>query len=353
MFCMPTYFAFMSSLLPRDHWNEVQRPRHRLQIAKASATKTGLSERLAAIALTASMLSGCEGGILDPQGPVGAGNRQILLNSLAVMLVIVVPTIIASLGFAWWFRASNPKAKYDPGFTYSGRIELIVWSIPTLTILFLGGLIYYGSHDLDPRRPLGPPERTLEVQAVALDWKWLFIYPNQQVASVNQLIMPAGTPVRFRLTSSSVMNVFFVPQLGSMIYAMNGMESELNLQADNPGALYGQAAHYSGDGFSDMNFQVRVVAPEEFDQWAARLRGGNGVLNAETYRELARQSHDVAPFTYAHVQPGLFDAVVAQKLPPGPGPDSGRGGAPEVHPEPIDASMCVTPVTTADNSSGG
>lgn len=310
--------------------------------------------RLATIVVTAALLSGCQGGILDPQGPVGAGNRQILLNSLAVMLVIVVPTIIAALGFAWWFRASNPKARYDPGFTYSGRIELIVWSIPTLTILFLGGLIYYGSHELDPRKPLGSPEQTLEVQAIALDWKWLFIYPDQQVASVNELIMPAGTPVRFRLTSSSVMNVFFVPQLGTMIYAMNGMESELNLQADNPGDLYGQAAHYSGDGFSDMNFRVRVVAPEDFDQWASSLRSGDGgVLNAETYGELAQQSHDVAPFTYAQVQPGLFDAVVAQQLPPGPGPGSGGGGTAALQSYPLDASMCIAPVSTADTITGG
>jgi cytochrome o ubiquinol oxidase subunit 2 len=131
--------------------------------------KATSAARLAVLTLVSSILAGCEGGILDPQGPVGEGNRQILLNSLAVMLVIVVPTLVASLGFAWWFRASNPKAKYDPGFTYSGRIELIVWSIPTLTILFLGGLIYYGSYELDPAKPLGKPEQTLEVQAVALD----------------------------------------------------------------------------------------------------------------------------------------------------------------------------------------
>jgi cytochrome o ubiquinol oxidase subunit 2 len=143
------------------------------------------------------------------------------------------------------------------------------------------------------------------------------------------------------------MNVFFVPQLGTMIYAMNGMESELNLQADNPGELYGQAAHYSGDGFSDMNFKVRVVPAQEFDQWATKLRGGSGVLNAATYEELAQQSHDVAPFTYGQVQPGLFDAVVAQQLPPGPGPENGRGGSPEVHPEPLDTSLCTTPVRTA------
>ncbi len=282
-----------------------------------------------------SLLAGCAGGVLDPQGPVGHGNRTILLNSLTVMLVIVVPTILAALAFAWWFRASNTKARYDPTFTYSGRIELIVWSIPTLTILFLGGLIYYGSHELDPRKPLGPPDRTAEVQAVSLDWKWLFIYPEQQVASVNELVIPAATPVRFRLTSGSVMNVFFVPQLGSMIYTMNGMESDLNLQADKPGLLYGQSAHYSGDGFSDMNFSVRVLPPEDFAKWAAGLRGGDSVLNADAYRQLAQQSRDVKPFTFSHVQPGLFDAIVAQHLPPGPGPAEGHGGDAEaVHDDP-------------------
>ncbi|MBZ9937044.1 ubiquinol oxidase subunit II [Mesorhizobium sp. BR1-1-16] len=294
--------------------------------------------------LCAALLSGCGRGVLDPQGPVGEGNRQILLNSLAVMLVIVVPTIIGALWFAWWFRASNPKARYDPTFTYSGRIELIVWSIPTLTILFLGGLIYYGSHQLDPRRSLGPADRTLEVQVVALDWKWLFIYPDRQVATVNELRLPAGVPVRFRLTSASVMNVFFVPQLGTMIYAMNGMESELNLQADHVGQLYGQGAHYSGAGFPGMNFTVHVLAQDDFDQWATRLRGGTAVLNAETYAELAQQSHDVAPFAYSQVQGGLFDAIVRQVLPPARGPDSGRGGEPEIHPQPLDASICTTPV---------
>ncbi|ODN71042.1 ubiquinol oxidase subunit II [Methylobrevis pamukkalensis] len=293
------------------------------------------------------LLAGCGGGVLDPQGPVGMGNRQILLNSLAVMLVIVVPTIIGTLAFAWWFRASNPKARYNPGFTYSGRIELIVWSIPTLTILFLGGLIYYGSHHLDPRRPLGSADRTLEIQVVALDWKWLFIYPDRQIATVNELAMPAGVPVRFRLTSGSVMNVFFVPQLGTMIYAMNGMESELHLQADHAGELYGQGAHYSGAGFPGMNFTVHVLPQDAYDRWADTLGRGTEVLNAETYRALARQSQDVAPFGYGEVEAGLFDAIVRQALPPARGPDDGRGGAPEIHPLPLEASICTTRVDTA------
>jgi len=289
----------------------------------------------------ATLLAGCAGGVLDPRGPVGVGNRQILLDSLGVMLVIVIPTIIAILAFAWWFRASNPRAQYDPGFTYSGRIELIVWSIPTLTILFLGGLIYYGSNVLDPRRPLGPPDQTLEVQAVALDWKWLFIYPDRQIATVNELYLPAGMPVRFRLTSASVMNVFFVPQLGTMIYAMNAMESTLNLQADHPGELYGQGAHYSGAGFPGMNFRVLVLPPGEFDRWATRQRGAEAVLNAQTYGQLARQSSDVAPQVYGHVQPGMFDAIVHQVLPPSRGPE---GGEPQIHPKPLAAGICTGPV---------
>lgn len=309
--------------------------------------------RLAILLLAVAGLPGCAGGILDPQGPVGAGNRTILLNSLAVMLVIVIPTIVALLVFAWWFRASNSRARYDPGFTYSGRIELIVWSIPTLTILFLGGLIYYGSYQLDPGKPLATNGQTLEVQVVALDWKWLFIYPGQQVASVNELTLPAGVPVHFRLTSSSVMNTFFIPQLGSMIYAMNGMESTLHLQADRPGNLYGQSAHYSGEGFSDMNFPVRVLPAEAFDRWTVGLKGGDRVLNAETYGELARQSQDVAPFTYSYVQQGLFDAVVRQHLPPGPGPGEGRGD-PGVHPEPTaESSPRLMPAAAHEQHGGG
>ncbi|PTE07408.1 ubiquinol oxidase subunit II [Mesorhizobium helmanticense] len=283
--------------------------------------------------LAAASLSGCAGGVLDPQGPIGAGNRTILLNSLAVMLVIVIPTLVALLAFAWMFRASNRKARYDPEFTYSGRIELIVWSIPTLTILFLGGLIYYGSYHLDPRRPIASSQPPLEIQVVALDWKWLFLYPDQSIGTVNQLVVPAGVPVRFKLTSASVMNTFFVPQLGSMIYVMNGMQTELHLQADREGDYFGQSAHFSGDGFSDMNFRVRAISADAFSSWVSTVRGGGGVLNAGAYQDLARQSIKVPPASFGHVQPGLFDAVVRQTLPPGPGPTLTAAGEPHVGPK--------------------
>ncbi|HEX3994797.1 MAG TPA: ubiquinol oxidase subunit II, partial [Acetobacteraceae bacterium] len=196
------------------------------------------------------MLTACDPAVLDPRGAIGIADKTILIDSLAIMLAIVVPTILAILAFAWWFRASNTRATYRPDWEYSGRIELVVWGIPLLVVMLLGGVGWIGSHDLDPAEPLASSAPPLEVQAVSLDWKWLFIYPKQGVASVNQLVVPAGVPIHFSLTSASVMTAFFVPQLGSMIYTMNGMMTQLNLVADAPGTFPGLASHFSGDGFS-------------------------------------------------------------------------------------------------------
>src|SRR5580704_3702159 len=197
-------------------------------------------------------LAGCD-GVLDPRGPIGASERLILIDSVAIMLVIVIPVIVATLGFAWWFRASNDRATYLPYWSFSGQLELIVWAIPALVITFLGGIAWFGSHALDPFRPIESQSPPIEIQVVSLDWKWLFIYPNDGVASVNQLLIPAGAPVHFTLTSSGVMNSFFVPQLGSQIYTMAGMTSQLALQADTPGDYAGLSVQFSGDGFSDMH----------------------------------------------------------------------------------------------------
>ena len=286
-----------------------------------------------AMALAAVCVTGCSGGVLDPQGPVGAADYQIMLNALFIMLAIVVPTIAAALWFAWWFRESNTRARYQPGFAYSGQIELIVWAIPLLVILFLGGLIWIGSHQLDPARKLASRTAPVTVQVVSLDWKWLFIYPDQGIASVNQLVVPAGTPLHFSLTSASVLNVFFVPQLGSMIYTMGGMVTQLWLQADRPGDYYGQSAMFSGDGFSGMHFNVHAVPPGDFAAWVAGVRQAGPVLDGNAYAGLERPSQDVAPITFREVDPGLFKAVTSRHLPPGPGSSGGRGGA-QVSPRP-------------------
>ncbi len=273
-----------------------------------------------ALVLAPLLLTACQSSILDPQGPVGQSEMTILIDSLAIMLAIVVPTILATLGFAWWYRASNTRAKYLPNFAYSGQLELIVWAIPLLTILLLGGVAWVSSHDLDPAKKLASGKPALEVQVVSLDWKWLFLYPDQHVASVNQLFIPAGVPVHFALTSASVMNAFFIPQLGSMIYTMNGMATELNLHADKPGTLAGLSSHYSGDGFSDMHFEVHVLPAEGFTAWAESAKANGPALDGQSYAELAKQSTKVTPFTYRSFDPDLFHNIITQKLPPGPGP---------------------------------
>jgi cytochrome o ubiquinol oxidase subunit II len=270
------------------------------------------------------VLTACQPAVLDPQGVIGIAEKTILIDSLAIMLAIVIPTIAATLAFAWWFRASNTRAIHLPEWAYSGRIELIVWAIPLLVIMLLGGVAWIGSHDLDPARPLASGTPPLEVQGVSLDWKWLFIYPGQRVASVNQLVVPAGVPIHFSLTSASVMNAFFIPQLGSMIYTMNGMTTQLNLRADAPGTFRGLSSHYSGDGFSDMHFDVQAVPAEQFTAWIDTTRNTGPTLDAGSYTDLAKQSVNTNPFTFRAADPDLFRQIVMQKLPPGPGPQTGR-----------------------------
>jgi len=253
-------------------------------------------------------------GVLDPQGPIGAAERLILLNATAIMLAIIIPVIVLVLGCAWWFRASNSRAQYLPTFEYSGPIELFVWSIPALVIMFLGGMAWISSHDLDPPKPIASKVAPLEIQVVALDWKWLFIYPNEGVASVNQVVVPAGTPLSFRITSATVMNSFFVPQLGSQIYAMAGMVNRLELLADKPGSYQGLSAQYSGAGFSDMRFEVKAVPPAEFQAWVTSTKGGGGQLDAVAYGRLARPSMAVKPQAFGNVTPQLFEAAIQQAV---------------------------------------
>jgi cytochrome o ubiquinol oxidase subunit 2 len=270
------------------------------------------------------VLTACQRSVLDPQGVVGIAERALMIDSLVIMLAIVIPTIAAIFAFAWWFRASNTRARYLPDFTYSGRLELIIWAIPVLVIMLLGGVIWISSHDLDPSKPLASKTPPLDIQVVSLDWKWLFIYPNQGVASVNQLVLPTGVPIHFYLTSASVMNSFFIPQLGSMIYTMNGMTTQLNLQADAAGTFHGLSTHFSGDGFPTMHFDAHAVPAEQFAAWIQTTRATGPTLDAASYAALATQSMNVSPFTYRATSPELFQQIAAQVLPPGPGPQTGR-----------------------------
>lgn len=307
-------------------------PENRLQRAapaRPPRSRRGSRLRLATVALAATpLLGGCGLRVLDPQGPIATADRTILLNALSIMLAIVVPTLVATVLFAFWFRASNSRAQYRPEFTYSGRIELVVWSIPTLVILFLGGIIWIGAHELDPLRLPPTERRPLEIQVVSLDWKWLFILPDQGIASVNDLVVPAGMPLHFTLTSGSVLNAFFVPRLGSMIYVMNGMATRLFLQTDRAGDYEGLSSHFSGDGFSDMRFTLHAVDEGAFDAWVRKARAGGQALDRAAYGKLAQPSHNVPPMAFGSVADGLFDAVVGRQLPPGPGPETSNAAAP-------------------------
>src|ERR1700688_1371855 len=269
---------------------------------------------LAVVLIGAATLGGCAEGVLDPKGPIAAADRQILLNSLGIMLAIVIPVILATLGVAFWFRESNERARYRPNFTYSGRLEMLVWSIPAMTVFLVGGVAWVGSHDVSPRKPIASTVKPLGVQVASLDWKWLFIYPDQGVASVNRLTIPVGTPISLELTSSGVMNSFFVPQLGSQIYTMAGMITRLHLQADHSGTYRGFSAQFSGEGFSDMHFDANAVTDEKFSQWLDAARSAGPELDAKTYADLARPSAAVAPFTYRSAAPGLFDRILVSEM---------------------------------------
>ena len=274
-------------------------------------------------ACAAAPLTACQqAGVLDPQGPIASAERLLLINCTAIMLVVVVPVILATLGFAWWYRSSNPRATRSLDETYEGRVEFVVWSIPALIVILVGGVTWIGSHQLDPRAPIAAEMKPLPVDVVALDWKWLFIYPDQGIAAVNQLVIPAKTPVNFRLTSAAVMNSFFVPQLGSQIYTMGGMVTHLNLLADAPGEYQGFSANFSGDGFADMRFIVRAVPTENFAGWVAQVRGSGTPLDDRGYALLAKPSKAVPPATYRSVAPDLFEHIVketasGQENPPG------------------------------------
>ncbi len=283
--------------------------------ASASAIARFLVKGAVAL-IAAQSVSGCTDGVLDPHGPIASDERTILFNSLAIMLAIVIPTIFATLGVAFWFRASNTRAPYLPDFHYSGLLEMMVWSIPAMTVMLLGSLCWVGAHDLDPPKPIASNAEPLTIQVVSLDWKWLFIYPEQGIASVNALTIPAATPIKLELTSSGVMNSFFVPQLAGQIYTMGAMTTRLQLMAREPGSYEGRSANFSGSGFSDMYFFVHAVLPDQFTAWVGQTKGAGPALDRQSYDELAKPSAAVAPLTYGSVSPGLFGALVSDAMQP-------------------------------------
>jgi cytochrome o ubiquinol oxidase subunit 2 len=259
------------------------------------------------------LLSACglsNAPVLDPQGPIALAERNLLFIAFGVMLIVVIPVFVMAFLFAWRYRASNANARYAPDWSYSAGVEAAVWLVPAAIIVVLSVLVWQATHRLDPYRPIDATLRPLEVDVVALDWKWLFIYPEQQVAVVNELVFPSGRPLSLRITSDTVMNSFYIPALGGQIYAMAGMQTRLNLMADAPGRFMGRNMQYSGRGFSEQQFEATATSPEDFDAWAAKARDSTNRLDAPAYRELAQPGSAHGVTLYSGVEPNLFDTIV-------------------------------------------
>ena len=264
-------------------------------------------------------LAGCNTVSLNAAGDIAAQQGQLIIVSTLLMLLIVVPVIIATLYFAWRYRQGNTTAPYSPDWDHSTKLELLIWGAPLLIIIVLGLITWISTHLLEPTRPLtriaeGRPipasTKPLIVQVVALDWKWLFIYPEQGIATVNELVTPVDVPVRFKMTSSSVMNAFSIPALAGMIYTMPGMETTLNAVMNRAGTYKGYSANYSGAGFSDMKFDYKAVSTGDFDAWVAKTKAGGGALNRANYIALEKPSIKNPVAMYGTVDPELYGKIL-------------------------------------------
>ena len=266
-----------------------------------------------------AVLSGCNAVVLNPSGDVAIQERDLLLIATALMLLVIIPVIVLTVLFAWRYRASNKDARYEPDWSHSVHLELVIWALPLLIIVWLGALTWMGSHLLDPYRSIGRVSsehpidangKTLEIEVVALDWKWLFIYPEYQLATVNESAAPVDRPIRFRITSSSVMNSFYIPALAGQIYAMAGMETKLHAVINKPGDYRGFSANYSGDGFSGMRFVFHGMAQADFDAWVKKAKTHRETLSRSRYLELARPSQNEPAQQFGAVDPDLYHAIL-------------------------------------------
>ncbi|GLS13720.1 hypothetical protein GCM10007935_11500 [Hydrogenophaga electricum] len=277
---------------------------------------------LAALAALAGLTGCSKAVVLNPAGDIAAQQGHLVVQATLLMLVIIVPVITLTLWFAWKYRqsnAANTEADYAPDWHHSTMLELVIWSGPLLIIIALGAITWISTHKLDPYRPLdrisasqalSPDVKPLEVQVVAMDWKWLFFYPEQGIATVNELAAPVNRPILFKLTSTTTMNAFYVPDLAGMIYTMPGMQTELNAVINQPGVYKGMSSHYSGAGFSGMTFKFHGLSDADFDQWVQKAKTEGQALDRATYVKLAEPSERDPVQRFASVESGLYDKVL-------------------------------------------
>jgi cytochrome o ubiquinol oxidase subunit II len=273
-----------------------------------------------------ALLSGCHTVLLHPEGDVARQQSDLMIHSVYLLSLIIVPVLIAVFVIAWRYRASNKHAEYDPDWDHSTQLELVVWAAPLLIIIALGAMTWIGTHQLDPYRPLSRiddgksislSDKPLEVEVVSMDWKWLFIYPQYGIATVNELAAPVDRPIHFKLTSARMMNTFFVPTLAGQVYTMAGMQTQLHAVINKPGTYKGFSANYSGLGFTDMRFTFKGMTRKAFDSWVGKARAIGRSLSLAAYRELNKPSRNVPPRAYASYAPDLYHRVLNMCVNPG------------------------------------
>ena len=256
------------------------------------------------------LLGGCNMTLLDPVGQVGIDEKNLIITATLLMLLVVVPVILMTIIFAWKYRASNKNATYAPKWSHSTKIEVVIWTVPILIIIALGVITYKSTHALDPYRPIQSDVKPVTIEVVAMDWKWLFIYPDQGIATVNKIVFPANTPVNFRITSDTVMNSFFIPGLGGQIYAMAGMTTKLHLIANKNAELDGISANYSGAGFTGMKFKAIATSQADFDAWVSEVKASPKQLDTAEYAALTKPSQNNPVELYSSVKPNLFQTII-------------------------------------------
>ncbi|MDA8365019.1 MAG: COX aromatic rich motif-containing protein [Gammaproteobacteria bacterium] len=266
------------------------------------------------------LLTGCSTHhlwLFHPKGPIAATELRMMAIDVAIMLGIIIPTGLMVVWFLWRYRASTGKGRFDPNWSHSTVIEIVVWGIPLIVVGVLGYYSYKGVYEVNPYDPTVLSRRSsnpLEVDVIATDWQWLFVYPKQHIAAVDELVVPAHTEIQFHLTSASVLNSFFIPELVGQIYVMPGMPTEQAMLASDPGIYHGFSAALSGPGFSWMQFQTRAIPRKEFIHWVAQMQHGPRRLTYAAFNELAKPTINVhhTPQYYSHVQPSLFDHVMQE-----------------------------------------
>ncbi|MCL4502043.1 MAG: ubiquinol oxidase subunit II [Deltaproteobacteria bacterium] len=270
-----------------------------------------------------TLLGGCSTIVLfDPKGPIGESERFVIITAAVLMAIVVVPVFIMAFWIPRKYKASNTAATYMPKWSHSAKIEFFMWGLPIAIVTLLAILAWTRAHSLDPYKPIPSAKKPINIEVVCLDWKWLFIFPEEDIATVNQITFPVKVPLSFKITSDTVMGSFFIPQLGSQIYAMAGMQTRLHLLADKPGTYAGHNQQLTGRGYADMHFQAIAVSPDEFQAWVQKVRQSPEKLDLDRYEQLAKQTVGYPVTYYSAVKPEMFEDIL-RKYRPAWGKNSG------------------------------